>query len=385
MFLVNTTKDTLVLILDIQSSTVSGALVMPTTDGAQKIIFSHSVNIIGESKSDNARLIKSTLKAVRENTQAVNSYLHGQNFALKFPQVSKKISEVHYVLASPWIVSEAKVLSLKFEKDNEISKKYICDLIEKDRAAITSEISEPFRVIEQKIFDVRLNGYSVTVWENKKARALDVSFTISVAGTKMIQYFTDECTNMVSPHKIQFHSSLLLQYIGIENVLKHGPDYCLAHIHGDLTDVFIVKQNSCVFFGSFRFGIRTLINKIAKITNNHREAVDSLLTLYAGGKLDEAHNAKNIEVIDNMIGEWKNEFNKLLTESKIDFDHSLPIILNTISHEDCFVKVLKKLDPSVDITLLSTSDLLAHVIFGEQTQKGKLAALYAIAIHSLSV
>jgi peptidyl-tRNA hydrolase len=77
-------------------------------------------------------------------------------------------------------------------------------------------------------------------------------------------------------------SSLLLQYIGIEKVLEPGQNYCLIHVHGNQTDVSLTKRKSCIFFGSYPFGVKNLIDKLAVETKNGYQAADSLLSLYIG-------------------------------------------------------------------------------------------------------
>jgi cell division ATPase FtsA len=362
---------------------VRGSLAIVGGIDQPRIIFSYSGNIDFKSGDTDALLIKSTLGQIKETIEFAQRFLHHKSEMANYPHLRRKIAEVHYVLSSPWIVSEAKLLSKRFEKETEITQKYVCDLIAEDREKLGSSTTEPLQVIEQKIFDVRLNSYSLTDWEHKSTKALDVSFTVSVAGAKMVENFINLSSHIVRPSKVHFHSSLLLQYIGIENVLEPGQNYCLVHIHGDETDVSVVRQKACIFFGSYSFGVRTVVDKISQISNLGRQATDSLVVLYTGGKLDDGENKKNIESIQTVAVQWYDELKKVLAVPNLEIKAPMSVIVTAWAHDDFFVKVLKDSIPGVPVYILSIDDLSNRISFEGQSEKRRLTALHAIAIHSL--
>ncbi len=373
----------IVLILDIQSSVVRGSLVIVSKTEQPRVIFTHSADINFRSGDSDSLLIKATLDKIRETIQFAQRFLHHKESVIQYTGIRKKITAIHYVLSSPWIVSEAKVLSKKFDKETEITQKYVCDLIAEDREKMASSTTEPLQVIEQKIFDVRLNNYSICDWEGKMTKVLDVSFTVSVAGKRMVENFIDQCLHIVRSNRIHFHSSLLLQYIGIEKILEPGQNYCLIHVHGDETDVSIVKQKACIFFGSFSIGVRTIVGKISQLSNLGEQTADSLITLYTGGKLEDDQNTKNIESISTVSKEWFSKLKEILMVPKLDIKPPMSVIVTAWTHEDLFVKLIKDAISGVSVYILSIDDLIAKVSFDGASEKRRLTALHAIAIHSL--
>ena len=371
----------LVLILDVQSSIIRTSLLV-VGDAIPKVIFTHSVETKNSEEKDDNLLIRSTLKAIHESVQACMRFVHhGENFS-DYGHIKKKIDSVHYILSSPWIVSEAKMITKQFEKDTSISEKYVYDLIDEDREKILKS-GQGLEVIEQKIFDVKLNSYTVTDWKNKPTRTLDVSFTVSVASSKMVAFFIDEFRHIVNHHKIFFHSSLLLQYIGIEKVLEPGQNYCLIHIHGNETDASIILKKSCIFFGSFSFGVKDFVQKLADKTSNAYQAADSLLSLYVGQKLDQSLNDNTVNIIKDIANEWLTDLKKTLAVQKFEIKPPMSVIVTASLHDDCFVKVIRDTHPQVSVYVLSVDDLLSRVSFDRFAERGRLVALYAIAIHSL--
>lgn len=369
--------------MDVQSSIVRGSLLLIDETSLSTILFSYSSNIDYKIGRGDEYLIRSTLSSIKETIQASLRYLHFRNKSKDSSHIPHKIFEVHYALSSPWIVSEAKVLRSNYEKETEITQKLICDLIDSDRKKIASDSTEPTMVIEQKIFDVKLNHYSINDWQNKKTKVLDVAFTVSVAGTKMIEYFIEECSHVVKKNKVKFHSSLLLQYIGIEEVLEPGQSYCLVHVHGDESDLSIIKQKSCVFFGSFSYGTKTTVDQIAKLSKTGKQVAESTLVLYTGEKLEQMQDSKEIEIVESVAKEWSEKLKNLITQSKNEIAAPMSIIVTACAHDDYFVKVLKKTYPSLNVYILSIDDLLSHVDFDVMVDKRRLTALHAIAIHIL--
>lgn len=373
----------IVLILDVQSSVVRGSLVIVSKIEQPRVIFTHSADINFKSGGPDSVLIKATLDEIRGSIQLAQRFLHHKDNMVQYVGVRRKITSIHYVLSSPWIVSEAKILSKRFEKDTAITQKYICDLIAEDREKMASSTTEPLQVIEQKIFDVRLNDYSLCDWEGKMTKVLDVSFTVSVAGKKMVESFIEQCAHIVHAKRIHFHSSLLLQYIGIEKILEPGQNYCLIHVHGDETDVSIVKQKACIFFGSYSVGVRTIISKIAQLSGLGKQTADSLITLYTGGKLEDEENIKNIQSINIVAKEWFEKLKNILTVPKLEIKPPMSVIITAWTHEDLFVKLIKDAISGVSVYILSIDDLTVKVSFEGASEKKRLTALHAIAIHSL--
>ncbi len=381
MFSSNKIDHKIILILDVQSSVIRSSLLI-VGENIPKVIYTYSVDIRNTDKGDDSVLIKSTLKGISEAVQSSLRFVHHQENFSGYPHIRRKIDTVHYVLSSPWIVSEAKVITKHFDKDTEISQKYVFDLIDEDRKEILKS-EEALQVIEQKIFDIKLNSYSVSDWQRKSAKNIDISFTISVASSKMVTFFIDQFKHIVHSNKIFFHSSLLLQYMSIEKVLEPGQNYCLIHVHGDQTDASLIRRKSCIFFGSYSFGVRNFIEKLSKETGNAYQASDSLLSLYVGNRLDTALGDKNISAIKKVADEWLGELKKMLLIQKHEIKPPMSVIITASFHDDCFVKVVKDSIPGVPVYVLSIDDLMSRVVFDHYAERGRLTALYAIAIHSL--
>lgn len=371
----------LMLVIDVQSSIMRGSLVHLVTGNIPTVLYTYDISIPYKSGGGSSRLIKMILRGIEEIIQVIRANIRSEENLGKIP---RHISKVHYVLSSPWVVSQAKIISTEFKVDTVISREYIMGIIGEERTKMTSSAKDDIRVIEEKVFDVQLNGYSVASWESKHTKELGVSFVVSVAGGRMIERFVEVCESIVS-HKdhIQFHSSLFLQHIGIQKIIPDSSNYALIHVHGELTDVAIIHAHVCSFFGSYPFGIQYIIRTIAKETKTTDDAALSTLNLIIKGEIDSTQAKKEFSVVEDMKQKWVSEFKKLLKTSPTPEALPVRIIISARTNEDFFVKSFKSAYPQSSPEVLSIESILPYVGYGTKAERFRLTGLYVMAIHSL--
>jgi cell division ATPase FtsA len=372
-------RDRLDLILDIQSSIVRGSLMLVRAGAVPHILWTKSIDIPYRAQGGSAYLIKMAARAVTDIAESAHAYVrdtHGRD------PLPAKITAVHCVLSSPWIVSRARTISQEFAKDTKITRAKVADIIKAERAQLASGDQNGLSSIEEKIFDVRLNGYSVSEWEGNLAKSLEVSFAISLAGTRMIERFT-ESAKRASPHAVVcFHSSLLLQHAAIGQALSLNDPYLLIHVHGELTDLVIADGHSCILFGSHPIGVRTIVRKIAHTLNLSYNMADSLLAMHENDKLDTAHDAAGKKAIAGASAAWINECGKLISLTPTRF-RPVQAIISARTHEPFFMDSFVGAYSSIKIHKLDVDELDRLVSFDPQAEKLRLTILYAVAIARL--
>ena len=359
MLFSNPKQEKLILIINVGSCMIHGLLVLIKDGEHPKSVFSCNSLVNLSKLTDKEQLVKKAEHGVQEIIDLINRYLY---LIPADNTIPRRISEIHYALSSPWIYSQAKLISVSFDKNTIISHSYILKLIETERAKLQPLQVDPTFIIEEKIFDVRLNGYSVTNWQNMEAKSVDVSFTFSVASINTINRFSMLCEHIVHKTHIYFHSTLLLQYIGVQKSLNISEDYILIHVHGELTDLTIVHNQVCTFFGSFQFGIKTFVKKIALATKTKQNTADSFVTLFAGNHLNSIQNKKSYNVIEKVSDQWLVELQKVIDIYSQKAWLNRTIVLSTCAHEQLFAEILKKVYPHSKILIVSEIDLLPAAV-----------------------
>ena len=113
-------KNELVLVFDIGSSSVGGALFWAQKSGIPKIIFSAKEPIPLEENIDVDRFLLLTIKSL----EAVLNKIH--KAGLGAPE------KIFCVLSSPWYISEARIINLKKNTPFIFTEKLADDLIQKE-------------------------------------------------------------------------------------------------------------------------------------------------------------------------------------------------------------------------------------------------------------
>ena len=373
-------KSSLSLIIDIQSSVVRGSLILAYPKQPPHIIWTSDVVIPYRADGGSSYLVETMIKAVETVSQSARVFVHDTHAHGTIPG---HISHAHCVLSSPWISSQARTVNQQFEKDTKITRAHIHNIIQDERMNLLKSSSDVMMGIEEKIFDVRLNGYSIEKWENNVVRSLEVSFAISVA-SKRITGSILEAVKRSAAHgsKIDFHSSLLLQHMAMSSSLSIAGSYLLIHVHGELTDIVAVDNQSCVLFGSYPIGVRTIIRQLSLELNLSDSTIDSTLGLYETGQFDPLHASVDVQNIQRALSLW--------TESSLKITSLIPsnrkpthAIISSRSHEVLFKNNFSSAYPNIKTDILPSEEILKLATFDPQIEKFRLTVLYAIAIHSL--
>lgn len=368
-------KEKLTLIFDIQSSVVRGALVQGLHKGTPSILHSCIIHVPFRSNSGSSYLIKRTMKAVSDVLEDAHGYISGLDKNI----YSKKLDAIHFVLSSPWVTSQARVVSIQKGEEIEVSQKTIQQIVDEERVKAVSDASL-LAVVEEKVFDVRLNGYSVSNWQDKSAKDIEVSYTSSYANKSVTEKFKSSCYNYISKSDIHFHSSLLLQYMGLQNIYENTSDYCIVYLHGELTDTVVVRHGFPVFFGSFPFGVQTLIRKIAKNAKVDIGTAESMLALLIGDHTDVANFEATKTIIEDVTNGWRDELKKMLSKNVDTSSSNYDFIVSSRTHEDYFLLCVRQMYTKAHVQSLSSDMVQRKVPFSNKAEHIRLLALYAAAL-----
>jgi hypothetical protein len=284
------------LVIEIRSDSVEGSLVhFPNKD----ILYGASVPLPQKDESNDESLTVTMLKKLSELC------VHISRERSKF--TSDQIAEVHYVLSSPWIVSEAKTVHFEHEKEAEVTEATIKKILDDHKKEFVKQYESGMTFVEQKIFSIELNGYPVSDYKGKRAKTLRVAFIHSMSPTKLVKDIDAVVGRALHVHKESYHSSVFLQYLATRIQLGENKEYILVHVHGELTEVIVVKKGSDVYLGSFPFGVATLTRKVSLELGGTLGAADSALTLFEEKKLEEGQHGQVRDVICKLLQEWQTD------------------------------------------------------------------------------
>jgi hypothetical protein len=367
----NKKNGVLSIILDIQSGLVRGALISSKSNEPTRILSVVTKAYSGKTTIVNTdHLIKKNLKLVSEVIEHLSRDARGH-----------KISTITYMLSSPWIFSRLKTIKVNYTSETEITIKIVRDIVKNE---MKNDEKFDTKLIEQNIFEIKLNGYPTADFEGRRAHMLELSLSTSFSSTA----FLDKVKTAVSKHLFikhhEFHSALLMQYTAIREILKDKHEYIYIHTHNELTDMIIIKDGLCKHIASFPFGVQTMLRKVAVATKSSIESSDSLLALYQGNKLSDEVKAKTKEILDPLLREWAQGCTKTFAEI-FDFT-SIPrsIYLSSHSHFELFKEAIATQDMfSFEVISHDTIDTNNSIVFGKDVTQSNMMTLYAFAYQNM--
>ncbi|MEI7463456.1 MAG: hypothetical protein WCK03_03625 [Candidatus Taylorbacteria bacterium] len=367
------------MILDVQSSVVYASLVLTKEGENPFVIFYTKKDIRFREKQTSSQLITATVASIKSIMSSALEYL--VTLRQSSTDIPKKISGIHYVLSSPWILSESKRIEVTFDSPTAITHDLIRNIIddEREKLSVGAHAEGKSVEVEEKIFNIELNGYTVADWIGKKANSLSVSFITSISGTKMIERFRDISSSVMNRHNVFFHSSLFLQYLGIVHLFPEKKNYILTHVHGEITDIVIVTKNACVFFGTFPMGTNTILRSLSHKSHRGMKTTESMVKLRINDALSSDADIDS-DLIDAEYDKWVEEFEKMAKYESGNTHIMSPIILSTHDSYDLFKMSLERKFPNITIEPFSEDQSRTEVGYGQSLNRSVLADLYIIAI-----
>ena len=310
-------KGELVLVFDIGSSSVGGALVFLEKSGVPKIILTTREPITLEENIDADRFLSSTVKSLE--IVAGKIYKAG----LGAP------SSIFCVLSSPWHVSQTRVIKLGKNAPFIFSSKLADDLIQKEIALFEEEhlvkyvnAGSPVRSIELKNIKTMLNGYESPNPLNQKAKELEMTIFISMSPEQILGKIEETIARHFHPREIKFSSFVMASFAVIRDLYANQENFLLVDIGGEVTDISMIKKNILRELISFPLGCNFMIRGVASALNCDLSEAKSYVALFQNGHATNPVAKKLELVIGKLKIEWLKKFQESL--SNLSNDISIP-------------------------------------------------------------
>lgn len=310
-------KDELVLVFDIGSSSVGGALVLIQESGAPKILYAIREAVILEKELNIDNFLDLTLRSLKIVV------------AKLCKQGKGKPKRAFCVLSSPWFHSETRDVKLEKNSPFIFNAKLADSLIEKEVSALIEEYSKKHTEssgkiipIEMKTMSVVLNGYEVNEPNNKKAQNLDMSIFFSMSE----ENFTKKVEEIIGQHfhfdSVKFSSFVMASFVVARDMFINQDKFLLINIGGEITDIYMVKKSIVKNSVSFPLGCNFLIRGLAKDLDIHLDEANSFLQAYKDKHISESAHQKLIDSIKKLKDEWLKSFQDSL--NILSHDISIP-------------------------------------------------------------
>ncbi|OGI90186.1 hypothetical protein A2911_02150 [Candidatus Nomurabacteria bacterium RIFCSPLOWO2_01_FULL_40_15] len=330
-------KEELVVVFDVGSSSVGGALFWMQKSGVPKIIFSIREPIILEDKINSDRFLFLTTKSLEIVASKISSKGIGAP------------KRVFCVLSSPWYASQTRTISLRKNTPfvfslalaNSLITKEI-NLFEEEHLKKEVDAGNKIIAIELKNMQTILNGYVSPKPLNQKVKELEIMVFISMSGEQVLEKIKEAISPYFNCDKIKFSSFMVASFTVVRDIFAHHENFLLIDIGGEVTDISLIKKEILRGSVSFPLGPNFMIRGVASELNCTLSEAKSFISLYKDGHATESTEQKLGPIISKLKSEWLTLFQESLVT--LSNDISIPsVIFLTVDRDlaDFFSETIK--------------------------------------------
>jgi cell division ATPase FtsA len=330
-------KEQLVLVFDVGSSSVGGALFWVQKSGVPKIIFSIREPVALEETVDADRLLSLTAKSLETVAEKISAK------GLGAPK------EMFCVLSSPWYASQTRTVSLQKNTPFVFNSKLADSLIAKEINLFEEEHVKKYMdsgskivAIELKNMKTMLNGYPTAKPFNQKAENLEMVMFIAMSAEQVLEKMKEAVGIHFNSEGIKFSSFAMASFTVVRDVFANHQDFLLIDIGGEVTDISMVKKEILRESVSFPNGVNFMIRGVARELRCTLEEAKSFISLYKDGHAEEETQQKIGPIISTLRAEWLKNFQESLIN--LSNDISIPsVIFVTVDQDfaDFFSETIK--------------------------------------------
>lgn len=321
-------KEEVVLVLDIGSSSVGGALFIKDKKSSPEIIFSIRESIILEEELKIDKFLDYTIKTLNK----VLSKICIQ--ALPKPKI------VYCTLSSPWFSSQIRKIKLSKETPFVFSSELADKLIQKEVSIFSEELktkglifNDNVRIIEVKNMNILQNGYLSKDPINQKIKKLEMTLFISLSEEIILQKFEKAIQKhfYFENKNIHFSSFSINAFSVARDMFIHQDDFLLINIGGEVVDISMIKKELIKDAISWKGGSNTIFRNLSKTLSISLQEARSLVALTQNDHLD-SKNKKITDTLNNIKIEWLSKFQESL--NNLTNDISIPATIFITAEKD---------------------------------------------------
>ncbi len=369
----NKNEGKLILVFDIGSSSVGGALFRTQKSGVPKIVLSLREPISLQKTLDIDKFLSLTVKSL----EVVVGKIY--KAALGRPE------EIYCVLSSPWHISQTRVIKMEKNTPFVFSAKVAMELIQKEAALFEEECMAKYsdenrslRSIEFKNIKTVLNGYESPSPLDQKARELEMTIFLSMSPEQVLHTIEETVRKCFHFKNIKFSSFKLASFAVMRDVYAHKENFLLIDVDGEVTEISMVKKNVLRESVSYPLGCNFIIRKVASSLHSPLREAKSLVSLLKDGHAGREIAEKLDLVVSKVKKDWLLQFQQSL--ANISNDISVPsTIYLTVDKEmaDFFSEIIKNeqfnqytlTESKFEIIFLGAEVFEGMAVFGEKVAR----------------
>jgi hypothetical protein len=300
----NKNKEKLIAVFDIGSDSVGGAIVkIDSKNDVPKIIKSVRNEIAFYENNDIEVLLENMIKALSATANNLYNSKMGS------------FDEIMCMMASPWYLSENRVIKTSRENHFIFTKKMMDDLVKKEITNLKEsykkqypDIDNSLELMENYIMSISLNGYKIDNPLNVSTKSVEMNVMVSLSSKNCLEEVRKSLSKVFHHTKISFSSFMMSSYLAVRDKYISPESYLLLDVGGEITEVGIVYKGVLMSSLSFPFGKKTFYRYICTKLDVELRDAKELLNMYLSNSLSQRRKEKVKPLFDSIEKSWGEAF-----------------------------------------------------------------------------
>jgi hypothetical protein len=312
-------EEEIVAIFDIGNGSVGGALVKFSKRDHPVILYTHREPLTYMIHPTPKHLLGSMLKLLK--SVATHLAKEGLIHVRTSPFGGHRLRDVHCVFASPWYISQTKIITEIKDTNFVISQETINALVQKEQEEFNAALKEgkyeqifgpDTRLLEKRIINTRLNGYDIEEAVGKSAKELEVTLFNSFISQDIVAQVEETLHSSFAVRTIHHYSYALVSWLGSRTLVPDLHDYFFIDVSGETTDISLIIKDVIIETMSFPMGRSSLLRKVVKDLAVTPDVALSFLSMKYSGTLEKKFDEKINEVLKAVNVDWRDQLNLVL-------------------------------------------------------------------------
>ncbi len=344
-------KPAISLVFDIRDTSISVAAVRFEKNKKPELVSCQNLKIEAKDPTNHERYLISMLNTLDNSIFSIRKNL------IKMGN-KNNIEKYFYFIGSPWSVSQSKMIKIVKDRSYEITNDLLEKIITNEKSSAENLLEKSSEkadwvLLEEKIIQVKLNGYKTEKIFNRKTNDLEAELFISFIPAKIknqIDRFTNKNIGKIKAGHL--NSSAFSAYMFFRDLYQDKNSFIYIDIGDLITDAYIVKEDVIYGVISFPYGEKTIINTIVKKSGQPENIVLSSLSMTCHGVCDEKTVKTISDLINPAISEWLEKLNSYI--SKVSTEMDIPKNVFMMENSDLIRTMVREIKKNGNMTILGT-------------------------------
>ena len=314
-FLSKKTKNECVLVFDIGSGSIGGAIVLISPGAIPNILYSFRSEMPFQEKATGARLFSLMSRSLSQVVMALSREgFEAAGFGAQRPRIEKILVS----LSAPWMVALGTFLQLRNKEPMVVTETVFATLLEhfdKSENGLVENIPKECKSMEGHLQWSVLNGYRTAAPFGKEAAEVEFAVFRSFSAPRITERVTGIIADFFHAECVRLHAFSYVSFRAVQKIYPREENFILADVSGEQTEVVIARNGAIADVATFPFGRNYVARLLVKEGGIPAGSIETFFRLSSEGTSASKMTERVRKLLGRVREDWRNSFEKALASA----------------------------------------------------------------------